>query len=80
MPFIEPLPYDELPNDIQRIFDGVEKQQGFVFGNWPIMAHAPHIFKGFRQFIYAVLNPNVVEKRTVELAILQTSLLNRCRY
>ncbi|MFQ5611099.1 MAG: hypothetical protein ACE5H9_03105 [Anaerolineae bacterium] len=80
MSFVRQLEASEAPPEVKRMYRAVQKQRGFIFSNWKVLAHAPRILRGFGPFIFAVLNPAHLEQRILELAILKTSLLNRCPY
>ena len=80
MSFVRQIEPDEAPANIQRIYDAGIKQYGLLYNNWKVFANAPHLLRPFTQFVGAVLNPVSLDKRTLELAILKTSLTNHCYY
>lgn len=80
MSFVRQVEPEEASANIQRIYNAGIKQYGVLFNNWKIFANAPHLLRPFTQFVGAVLNPVSLDKRTLELAILKTSLINQCKY
>ncbi len=80
MSYLKQIEPDEASPDILRLYRGIEKQRGLIFNNWKLLAHSPHTLRGYSQMVGHVVNPTFLEKRTLELAILKTSLINQCYY
>ncbi len=80
MSFVKQLEHDDAPAEVQRVYTAGEKTYGLVFNNWKLMAHNPRTLRGYTQFIGGVLNPEELDKRTMEMAIFKTSIINQCRY
>ncbi len=80
MSYLKQIEPDEASPDILRMYRGIEKQRGLIFNNWKLLAHSPHTLRGYSQMIGQVVNPTYLSKRTLELTILKTTLLNECLY
>lgn len=80
MSFVHQVEPEEASASIKRIYEAGIKQYDVLFNNWKIFANAPHLLRPFTQFVGATLNPVNLDKRTLELAILKTSLINECKY
>jgi alkylhydroperoxidase family enzyme len=78
--FVKQVQNEEAPELVRRIFEAGQKQYGLVFNNWRVFAQSPELLRPFAQFIGAVTSPTRLSKRTFELAVLKTSLLNQCNY
>ena len=80
MSFLTPIEPEDASPEILRIYESGEKRSGVLFNNWKQIAQSPKILRGYTQFVGAMLNPDNVEKRILELGILKVTLINRCRY
>ena len=60
------------------MYDGIQKVQGVVFNNWKILAHTPHILRGYSQLAGSILNPKHEERKLLNKVMLQVSLINKC--
>ena len=80
MTYISQIEYDDAPKEVQRMYSGIEKARGLIFNNWKILAHAPHILRGYSQLAGSILNPEHVDRKLLNMAMLQVSLINKCYY
>ncbi|MCH7928238.1 MAG: carboxymuconolactone decarboxylase family protein [Candidatus Dadabacteria bacterium] len=71
---------DQVPENIQGMYDGLQKKFGVVPNVIKAMANAPELLAGFMPFLGAALGPSKVSSDLKELAILTTSKLNGCAY
>lgn len=71
---------DEAPENIQGVYDQLEKKFGVVPNVLKGMANSPELFMGFMPFLGAALGETKVDNANKELAIITTSKLNGCSY
>ncbi len=79
-----PVVSEELATpEVRRIYRLMRELVGRVPNSFKTVAHSPGVLKWFLPFV-AVLTregeESVLDTRTKELAILKTSMLNRCAY
>jgi len=75
------IPYverDQAPENIQGMYDNLQKMFGVVPNVIKAMANAPELLSGFMPFLGAALGPSLVSNDIKELAILTTTKLNGC--
>lgn len=80
MPFINYVEPEDAPEEVKRIFEAGKEKRGFVLNTWKLLAHSPKIYRGYGQFVGAVLDPEELPKSILELGICKSSLLNSCIY
>ena len=71
---------ENLPENLQAAYDGLQQKFGVVPNVIKAMANAPELLSGFMPFLGAALGPSIVSSDIKELAILTTSKLNGCTY
>lgn len=77
------IPYVEkgdAPENIQGMYEVLQKKFGVVPNVIKAMANSPELLSGFMPFLGAALGPSKVSGNIKELAILTTSKLNGCTY
>ncbi len=77
------IPYverEDAPENIQGMYDALQKKFGVVPNVIKAMANSPQLLSGFMPFLGAALGPSKVSGDIKELAILTTSKLNGCSY
>ena len=77
------IPYverEDAPENIQGMYDALQKKFGVVPNVIKAMANSPELMSGFMPFLGAALGPSKVSGDIKELAILTTSKLNGCSY
>jgi len=77
------IPYverEDAPENIQGMYDALQKKFGVVPNVIKAMANSPELLSGFMPFLGAALGPSKVSGDIKELAILTTSKLNGCSY
>jgi alkylhydroperoxidase family enzyme len=76
------LPYlerDQVPPEIVRVYDSLEKTRGLVLNIWKLMAHHARSLPRFLQW-YRTLEEGALDLALRQLAYVRASQLNRCRY
>jgi AhpD family alkylhydroperoxidase len=71
---------DEVPAEVQAIFDAGQEQYGTVLHTWRAIAHRPDTFRAYVPYLRAVAGPGVLDQRIKELTALQVGLDNHCAY
>ena len=71
---------ENLPENLQAAYDGLQQKFGVVPNVIKAMANAPELLTGFMPFLGAALGPSQVSGDIKELAILTTTKLNGCTY
>lgn len=71
---------EQAPENIQGMYDNLQKMFGVVPNVIKAMANAPELLTGFMPFLGATLGPSQVSNDLKELAILTTTKLNGCTY
>jgi AhpD family alkylhydroperoxidase len=71
---------DEVPTEVQAMFDAGEKQYGTVLHTWRAIAHRPDTFRAYVPYLRAVAGPGVLDQRIKELTALEVGLDNHCPY
>ncbi|MFQ5786797.1 MAG: carboxymuconolactone decarboxylase family protein [Thermodesulfobacteriota bacterium] len=77
IPYVEK---EDAPENIQGMYDALQKKFGVVPNVVKAMANSPELLSGFMPFLGAALGPSKVSGNIKELAILTTSKLNGCSY
>ncbi len=77
IPYVEK---EDAPENIQGMYDALQKKFGVVPNVIKAMANSPELLSGFLPFLGAALGPSKVSGDIKELAILTTSKLNGCSY
>ena len=80
MAHMQPLPFDELPEDIQERFLYYKKTRGFTPNSIQTMARRPNIVRAFMQLNQAVLYDGTVDEELKMLVSLIASQVAGCRY
>ena len=71
---------ENLPENLQSMYDGLQQKFGVVPNVIKAMANSPELLAGFMPFLGAALGPSRVSNDIKELAILTTTKLNGCTY
>jgi uncharacterized peroxidase-related enzyme len=71
---------DEAPEQLQRTYDSIIEEQGYLSNMKKILAHAPEALQAYMQF-YAVDRAvdGFIDERLRSLLLLKVSLVNRCQ-
>ena len=76
------LPYldrDQVPPEVQAVFDGLQKASGRVLNFYRLMAHHARSLPRFVQW-YPTLREGPLDLGLRQLAYVRASQLNRCHY
>ncbi len=76
------LPYlerDQVPSDIQAVYDTLQKATGRVLNIFKLMAHHAKSLPPFLQW-YPTLREGALDIKLRQLAYVKASQVNRCRY
>lgn len=77
---ISPLKKEEAQGETKEIFEAIEKQFGMVPNLFATMGHYPKALKPIIEFYQAISKESTIEPLLQELANLETSRINNCRY
>lgn len=77
IPYVEK---EQVAENLQPVYDGLQQKFGVVPNVIKAMANAPEMLSGFMPFLGAALGQTQVSNDLKELAILTTSKLNGCSY
>jgi len=77
---MQPLPFDDLPEDIQERFEHYKKTRGFTPNSIQTMVRRPNIVRAFMQLNQAVLYDGTVDEELKMLVSLIASQVAGCRY
>lgn len=80
MTFIEEVQPEDASEEVQEIYRAGKKKYGVLFSNWKHLGHNTHMLRTYADFIVPVLNPEHLDYRSLELAIMKIAQLNRCPY
>lgn len=80
MAHMQPLPFDELPEDIQERFLYYKKTRGFTPNSIQTMVRRPNIVRAFMQLNQAILYDGTVDEELKMLVSLIASQVAGCRY
>jgi len=80
VPHMNPLPLDEVPEDIQERFLHYKKTRGFTPNSIQTMVRRPSIVRAFMQLNQAVLYDGTVDEELKMLVSLIASQAAGCRY
>ena len=80
MAHMKPLPFDDLPEDIQERFLHDKKTRGFTPNSIQTMVRRPNIVRAFMQLNQAVLYDGTVDEELKMLVSLIASQVAGCRY
>ena len=80
MAHMKPLPFDDLPEDIQERFLHYKKTRGFTPNSIQTMVRRPNIVRAFMQLNQAVLYDGTVDEELKMLVSLIASQVAGCRY
>ena len=80
MPFMQPLAFDSVPEDIQERFLHYKETRGFTPNSIQTMARRPNIVRAFMQLNQAVLYEGTVSEELKMLVSLISSQVSGCRY
>jgi uncharacterized peroxidase-related enzyme len=80
MPHMQPIPFDDLPEDIQERFLHYKKTRGFTPNSIQTMVRRPGIVRAFMQLNQAVLYDGTVDEELKMLVSLIASQVAGCRY
>ena len=79
-PLIAPARKENVPAEVQPIFDRLTQALGHVPGFFGTMARVPEALQHFMPLYSAVVNKGTVEAKYKELAYLKTAQVNGCEY
>ena len=71
---------EEVPPEVQAVYESGEQQYGQVLNTWRAIGHNPAVFQAYLPFLRALFSPGALDQRTKELASLRVGILNHCRY
>lgn len=74
------LTRDQVPSDVQELYDHVGKLRGNVPNMFRVYAHRPELLKTMVAHLNAVTNGGTVPVRTKELVATLVSRINHCEY
>jgi len=80
VPHMQPLPFDDLPEDIQERFEHYKETRGFTPNSIQTMVRRPNIVRAFMQLNQAVLYDGTVDEELKMLVSLIASQVAGCRY
>ncbi len=80
MPHMQPLSFDDVPEDIQERFVHYKNTRGFTPNSIQTMARRPNIVRAFMQLNQAVLYDGTVDEELKMLVSLIASQVSGCRY
>jgi len=80
MPHMDPLPFDSVPEDIQKQFTNYKETRGFTPNSIQTMARRPEIVRAFMQLNKVVLYEGTVSEELKMLVSLIASQAAGCRY
>ena len=80
MAHMQPLPFDDVPEDIQERFLHYQKTRGFTPNSIQTMVRRPSIVRAFMQLNQAVLYDGTVDEELKMLVGLIASQSAGCRY
>ena len=80
MPHMNPLPFDDVAEDIQERFVHYKNTRGFTPNSIQTMARRPNIVRAFMQLNQAVLYEGTVSEELKMLVSLIASQVAGCRY
>lgn len=76
------LPYlerDQVPSDVQTVYDNLQKATGRVLNIFKLMAHHARSLPPFLKW-YPTLREGALDIKLRQLAYVKASQLNRCHY
>ncbi len=74
------LDRDQVPPEVQVLYDAFLEKRGVVPNMIKTVAHSPELVKGFAAFMGPLMGPGQVSQQLKELLALHVSLRNRCHY
>ena len=80
MAHMQPLPFDEVPEDIQERFTHYKNTRGFTPNSIQTMVRRPNIVRAFMQLNQAILYEGTVDEELKMLVSLIASQAAGCRY
>lgn len=80
MAYIRLVEMDEVPPEVQQVFQSGEQQYGQILNTWRAIAHNPEIFQTYLPYIRAIFAPAALDQRVKELSAVYVAMLNHCRY
>ena len=80
MPYMDPLPFDTVPEDIQERFIHYRETRGFTPNSIQTMVRRPNIVRAFMQLNKVVLYEGTVPEELKMLVSLIASQVAGCRY
>ena len=76
----EPLTREQASDELNKIYDAIQKDIGKMPNLFGVLARFPAALKTLIQFYDAVMSDGEISARYKELAYLKTSSINDCRY
>ena len=80
MPFLPPVTREQLPVDLQALWDECERFAPSFRELWSTMASSPTIFRHVWGQLLELKRTSPVEARQYEIGIVVVSTLTRCAY
>lgn len=74
------LTKDQVPPDVQEMYENVARTRGNVPNMFRVYAHRPELLKTMVAHLNAVTNGGTVPVRTKELVATLVSRINHCEY
>lgn len=71
---------EEVPPDVQKVFESGEQQYGQILNTWRAIALNPAIFQAYLPYIRSIFTPAALDQRIKEMCALRVAILNHCRY
>ena len=76
----KPLTKAQVPAELHKIYDQLQKDIGKIPNIFGVVARFPAALKTLIPFYDAVMSRGKIEAKYKELAYLKTSLINECEY
>ena len=76
----KPLTKEQAPDELHKIYDGMQADIGKMPNLFAVLARFPAALKSIIPFYDAVLNKGKIDAKYKELAYLKASSINACRY
>ena len=71
---------EEVPPEVQSVFESGEEQYGQVLNTWRALGHKPAVFQAYLPFLRSIFGPGLLDQRTKDLVAVRIGILNHCRY
>lgn len=71
---------DEVPSEVQAVYQSGEQQYGQVLNTWRALGHKPEVFQAYLPFLRSIFGPGTLSQRIKDLVAVRIGILNHCRY